>query len=69
MDAVAANPIFSEGKQNLIELIINDITPQLYLPEDSIIRQGQHGEILYLIAKGDVTVWVKDHLKNKVFIN
>ena len=69
MDSVAANPIFQQGSQDLIDFIINDITTQLFFPEDNIIRQGQHGDILYLIAKGDCTVWVRDHMKNQVYIN
>jgi len=40
MDAVSANPIFNEGSQDLVDLIINDVSTLLFLPEDTIISQG-----------------------------
>ena len=69
MDAVSANPIFQQGGLDLIDFIINDVTTLLFLPEDNIIRQGQHGDTLFLVAKGDCTVWVKDHMKSQVYLN
>mmetsp|Transcript_17142 Transcript_17142/g.26498 ORF Transcript_17142/g.26498 Transcript_17142/m.26498 type:complete len:126 (-) Transcript_17142:16-393(-) len=38
------------------------------MPEDKIISQGEQGDRLYLIAKGDCTIWVTDHLKRQRFV-
>jgi len=38
LDSVAANPIFQQGSQDLIDLIINDVSTLLFFPEDNIIR-------------------------------
>ena len=51
-----------KGSQSLIDFLLNEVTTLLYQPEDWVVYQGQKGDRLYLIAKGDCTVWVKDHL-------
>ena len=53
----------------MIDFIINDVSAFLCLPEETIVRQGQQGDTLFLIAKGDCTVWVKDHMKTSVFVS
>ena len=67
MDAIKSNPIFSDAS-NLLDFLINDVSTLLYLPEDNIIRQGQVGNSLLLIAKGDCSVWVKNHRREEVFV-
>mmetsp|Transcript_11980 Transcript_11980/g.18515 ORF Transcript_11980/g.18515 Transcript_11980/m.18515 type:complete len:87 (-) Transcript_11980:550-810(-) len=65
--AISKNNIFKEN-EDLIDFLINDISTLLFLPEDTVVQQGQTGESLLLIAKGDCEVWVKDHLKQNKFV-
>jgi len=67
INSVSANPILG-GSDDLVDFLLNDVSTLLYLPEDTIIRQGQAGDSLFLIAKGDCTVWVKDHMRNAIFV-
>ena len=66
--AIMTNQIF-QGSQDIIDFLINDISTLLFLPEDMIFQQGQNGEALFFIAKGDCEIWVKDHLKNNRYVN
>jgi len=63
LDAIASNPVLS-GSQKVIDFLINDVSTLLYMPEDRIVAQGEQGDSLFLIAKGECSVWVIDHLRN-----
>ena len=67
LNSIESNPIF-HGNRDIIDFLINDLSTLLYLPEDTIICQGQNGANFFFIAKGDCEVWVKDHLKNNQFV-
>lgn len=52
----------------MVEFLITRVVTLLYMPEDVIIQQGTEGETLFLIAKGDCEVLVKDHLRQNKFV-
>ena len=54
------NPIF-KGNDDLIQFITTKLNAKNHLPEDTIIRQGEEGDALYFIAKGEWKVYVRDH--------
>lgn len=58
-DALAHNHIFS-GNDEMIKVVLNDLSTKLFLPEDEIIRQNEVGESIYFIAKGECDVYVTD---------
>jgi len=39
----------------------------MYLPEAVIIQQGEIGEHLYFIAKGEAEIYIKDHSNKEMF--
>ena len=44
----------------VIDFIVRKLVTVLYMPEDEIVRQGEAGINLFVLAKGDCDVWVKD---------
>ena len=62
LDSIASNPILS-GSQEVIDFLINDVSTFLYMPEDRIVSQGEQGDSLFLIAKGECSVSVIDHMR------
>jgi len=62
LDAIASNPVLS-GSQEAIDFLISDVSTLLCMPEDRIVGQGEQGDSLFLIAKGECSVWVIDHLR------
>ena len=38
------------------------------MPEDRIVGQGEHGDSLFLIAKGECSVWVFNHLRQNSYV-
>jgi len=67
INAIAANPVL-QGSQEAVDFLINDVSTLLYLPEDRIISQGEHGDSIFLIAKGNCSVWVVDHMRQQQFV-
>ena len=67
INAISNNPILS-GSQEVIDFLINDVGTLLFLPEDKIFSQGEHGDSIYLIAQGDCSVWVFDHMRCNRFV-
>ena len=61
-EAIANNDVL-RGKADLIEFIVYKLTTLLYLPEDTICKQGDIGAQLFFLAKGECEVWVRDELK------
>ena len=69
LDSINQNPIFSQD-QEVFDFLINDVHIILFMPEDQIITQGQkEAEYMFFIAKGNCTVWVKDHMKQNIKVN
>lgn len=59
-DALISNKLLS-GNEEVIQVILSDLTTHLYLPEDEIIRQGDiTADTMYFIAKGSWEVFVID---------
>jgi hypothetical protein len=54
------NPLF-KANDDLIHYVTTKLITKNHLPEDTIIRQGEDGEALYFIAKGECKVYVRDH--------
>lgn len=48
---------------DVVEYIIDQIVPKLYLPEDLIIQHGSSDKFIYFIANGICRVSVSNHLK------
>ena len=44
----------------MTDFLVVNLELLYYLPEDTIISQGEFGESLYVIGKGEVDVFVKD---------
>lgn len=44
---VVSNPIFGGGNQDLIEHVLETISTNSFLPEDSIIKQDDDGDKLF----------------------
>lgn len=57
---VVINPIFGGGNQDLIEYVLQTITTDSFLPEDSIIKQDEDGDNLYFCYQGELEVLVAD---------
>ena len=54
------NSIFNFD-ESLIEFLTKKLKTQIHMPEDEIITQGEDGENLYIISKGEWVVLVRDH--------
>jgi CRP-like cAMP-binding protein len=68
LDAISSNPIFSSSEE-LTNFLVSDVKIYLFMPEDYIITQGQKGENLFMLAKGNCTVWVRDYNKRNILVN
>lgn len=66
--AILKNPIFCD-KMDVVEYIIDYIEPKLFFPEDSIIKMGSQGKLIFFIANGDCQVSISNHLKQPVSVN
>ena len=58
-DALITNPVFN-NKIEMIEFMSKRFVTQIMLPEQTIITQGEKGDDLYCIAKGECSVHVTD---------
>jgi CRP-like cAMP-binding protein len=55
--------------EDIIEFIVRNLSFLLFLPEDQVIRQGENGEQMFFLAKGDVDIWVLSEAKKDCFVN
>ena len=54
------NPIFWGGNDDLVDSVLQAITTDSFLPEDTIMKQGEEGDNLYFLSRGDCEVLVDD---------
>lgn len=62
-NAIKYNKIFAE-KNDVIKYMIQQVSPQLSLPEMSIILKNDQPDNVYFIAQGQCAVSLIDHMKN-----
>jgi len=46
--------------QEALEFIINKLSPVLSIPEETIVKQGDSGKVMYFVAHGDLSVLLWD---------
>ena len=63
-EAMKTNALFSDNKE-MQAFMIRYLTLLLKMPEDEICTQGEIGESLYFIAKGECSVYVMDQNKKQ----
>ena len=61
------NDVFKEDPE-VIDFMVKKLVTVLYQPEDEVIRQGETGTSLFVMAKGDCDVWVKDLDRKDCFV-
>lgn len=66
--ALMKNPIFQES-QVIIDFVSARLETRILLPEYSVILQGELGDCLYTISKGECNVTVTDHKGNPHNVN
>lgn len=66
--AILKNDIFCD-KLEVVDYIIDFIQPQLFFPEDPIIKMGSAGKLIYFIANGDCQVSVQTSMKQMKIVN
>lgn len=54
-------PFFQGASQELLEDIMNELEPRIYVPGERIFRAGDSGDSLYLIQSGQVDILTRDH--------
>lgn len=59
-DILYANPVFCTNNY-LIEFVIQNLNTNIFLPEYSVVTQGEKGDAMYFISKGECEVTVVDH--------
>ena len=52
--------VFTGADPNLIEFVIQNVTANIFLPEAMIISQGDYGETMYFLSKGNVHVFINN---------
>ena len=57
---IIMNPIFGGGNDDLVDSVLQAITTDSFLPEDTIMKQGEEGDNLYFLSRGDCEVLVDD---------
>lgn len=67
-DILKKNELFGEN-ESLVKFVTRKLDTRILLPEYSVINQGEKGENLYFIAKGECTVAVTDHKGIKNYTN
>lgn len=58
------NPVFGKNKY-LIDFVIKRLYTNIFLPEFSVCTQGEKGDSMYFISKGECNVTVTDHKGEK----
>jgi len=66
-EVILKNEIFTRNDQ-LVDIVVYKISHEMFEPESSIITQGEQGDKLYFIAKGECEVFVKDEKKRETFV-
>lgn len=66
--AILKNDIFCD-KMEVVDYIIDFIQPQLFFPEDPIIKMGTAGKLIYFLANGDCQVSVQNSMKQIKLVN
>lgn len=51
---ITQNPIFQNASEKLINFVLKSVNTTSNPPEDSVIKQGEDPDFLYLISKGEV---------------
>ena len=59
-ETLRSNSIFNFD-ESLIQFLTKKLKTQVHMPEDEIITQGEDGDSLYIISKGEWVVYVRDH--------
>lgn len=49
-----------KGSNDIVDFIVQNIEAKSYMAEDYIIKQGQKGTTLYILANGECDVLVRD---------
>lgn len=57
---IILNPIFGGGNDDLVDMVLQSINTNSFLPEDSIIKQGEDGDDLYFLSQGECECIVTD---------
>lgn len=65
-DVLHMNPVFCKNKY-LIDFVIQNLNTNIFLPEYSVVTQGEKGNCMYFISKGECEVTVTDHKGIKNF--
>jgi CRP-like cAMP-binding protein len=52
-----AVPLLSALDQGALRRLIERVTVRHFAPGDPIIREGEHGDALYILVEGEVVVW------------
>lgn len=65
-EALYCNPIFT-GQDQAIELFIKSMSLLLFYPEQEIFKQGDIGDKLYFIARGECDVFINDEFGTSVY--
>jgi hypothetical protein len=58
--ALVLNPIF-QNSQTMIDFVAARLETHILLPEYTVITQGEEGDSIYVISRGEVSVFVTDH--------
>jgi len=48
--------LFKDASDIFIRAVVEKLEPQVYLPEDWIIRQGEYGDCMYFLCRGGIEV-------------
>jgi len=59
-DVLHINPAFCKNTY-LIDFVIERLNTNIFLPEYSVVTQGENGEMMFIISKGQCEVTVTDH--------
>ena len=61
-DILERVPYFANADALFIREIVQRLQPLVFLPGDTIIRQGEHGESMYFLSSGEVEVLIDGQL-------
>lgn len=62
------NPVFLNN-ENCIDYVTRKLDTRILLPEFNIVNQGEKGENMYIISKGECVVHVTDQKGSRVKVN
>jgi voltage-gated potassium channel len=55
-DSLGKVSLFKDASDILIRAVVDKLDPQVYLPDDWIIRQGEFGNCMYFLCRGSIEV-------------